>query len=199
MKDGYHSSVKHRLPHCPPSRHGSAHSGSDVGEVSKSQRKREMTALQALGERIVELTDARLASMPLDDELRDAILEARRISSHEGRRRQLQYVGRLMRERDPGPLRAALAALTDADRRAIGLAHAAERWRERLLAEPEALEAFLLATPSTSRAAIEGVLARARAEPASAGASRWRRQLFRVLRDAMLAETGRREPADFKE
>lgn len=78
---------------------------------SKSQRKREMHELQALGERLVALPEARLRAMPLPPELLDAVLEARAISARGGRKRQLQYIGRLMREVDAEPIRAALAAV----------------------------------------------------------------------------------------
>jgi ribosome-associated protein len=67
---------------------------------SKSQRKREMIALQKLGEDLTGLTLHQLNKIPLDDELREAILLAKSITSHEGHRRQLQYIGKLMRKRD---------------------------------------------------------------------------------------------------
>ena len=78
--------------------------------VSKTKRKQEMHELQALGAALVELPESRLDF--LDDDLRNAVLEAQRISSHEARRRQMQYIGRLMREVDPGPIRARLDQLT---------------------------------------------------------------------------------------
>ena len=73
---------------------------------SKSQRKREMSALQALGESLLRLSAAELARIDLPEPLREAIAETARISSHEGRRRQLQYIGKLMRSTDVEPIRA---------------------------------------------------------------------------------------------
>ncbi|HYX64359.1 MAG TPA: ribosome biogenesis factor YjgA, partial [Burkholderiales bacterium] len=73
------------------------------GPVSKTKRKQEMHELQALGAALVELPEAQLRSLELDQDLREAVLEARRISSHEARRRQLQYIGRLMRDVDAAP------------------------------------------------------------------------------------------------
>lgn len=78
---------------------------------SKTQRKREMLALQELGEALVKLRRDRLAKIPLDEQLHAAIVAAQAIKSHGALRRQLQYIGRLMRERDPQPIQAALAAL----------------------------------------------------------------------------------------
>ncbi len=75
---------------------------------SKSQRKRDMIALQKLGESLLKLTPDKLARIPLDESLHDAILVAHSIKSHEARRRQLQYIGRLMRNVDPAPIEKAL-------------------------------------------------------------------------------------------
>ena len=79
--------------------------------LSKSQRKKEVHALQDLGVELVALSDERLAALELPERLRDAVLEARRITAREARRRQLQYIGKLMRQVDAEPIRAALAAL----------------------------------------------------------------------------------------
>mgnify|MGYP001007350934 CR=1 FL=1 len=78
---------------------GAAHAD-DAERPSKSQRKRESHALQALGEQLVELRDDVLLRLPLDEDLVEAIRFARTIRSHEGRRRQLQLVGKLMRHAD---------------------------------------------------------------------------------------------------
>src|SRR5437867_9162471 len=77
---------------------------------SKSQRKRDMHALQDLGAELIELSDENLAAVDLPELLLEAVSEARRISDFEGRRRQLQYIGKLMREIDPEPIRAKLAS-----------------------------------------------------------------------------------------
>ncbi|MFU8797500.1 MAG: ribosome biogenesis factor YjgA [Gammaproteobacteria bacterium] len=75
---------------------------------SKSQIKRDMLALQTLGERLVALNSTQLAKIPLDDTIIAAIHEAHRMRSHGAVRRQLQYIGRLMRSVDPKPIQAAL-------------------------------------------------------------------------------------------
>jgi ribosome-associated protein len=81
---------------------------------SKSQRKREATALRELGERVVTLTPTQLSRVPLPDELRAAVRVAQGIAQRGGRKRQLQYIGKLMRrldEAETAAIRAALATL----------------------------------------------------------------------------------------
>jgi len=78
---------------------------------SKSARKREYIALQKLGEELILLKDFELDALPLDDDLREAILEARQIKAHGALRRQKQYIGKLMRHIDPEPLRTEMAKL----------------------------------------------------------------------------------------
>jgi len=78
---------------------------------SKSARKREYIALQRLGEELLTVKEPDLLGMQLDDELLEAVLEARRIKAHGALRRQKQYIGKLMRNIDPEPIRAALAQL----------------------------------------------------------------------------------------
>jgi ribosome-associated protein len=81
----------------------------DDTKPSKSERKREYLALQKLGEELIPLQEQDLRAMDLDDELLDAILEAKRMSKRGAMRRQKQYIGKLMGRLDPEPIRAALA------------------------------------------------------------------------------------------
>src|SRR3954453_7971311 len=102
---------------------------------SKSQRKRAMHDLQALGERLIALDPARLAQLELPERLADALVQARGITRHEARRRQMQFIGKLMRDVDPEPLKAALARWQqgpDADRARFAQL---EQWRDRMLAQ----------------------------------------------------------------
>jgi ribosome-associated protein len=78
---------------------------------SKSARKREYLALQKLGEELISLKESDLANLPLDENLLDAVLEARQIKAHGAMRRQKQYIGKLMRHIDPEPLRIEMAKL----------------------------------------------------------------------------------------
>ena len=86
-------------------------SGYDPDRPSKSQKKRDSSRLQNLGEALVELSAERLAKIEMPDSLRLAVQEARRITKHEARRRQMQYIGKLMRSTDPLPIQAALDAV----------------------------------------------------------------------------------------
>lgn len=84
----------------------------DDTKPSKSAKKREYIALQKLGEQLVSLRTSDLASVPMSDPLREAILEARQITSNGALRRQKQYIGKLMRQEDPEPIRAALERIS---------------------------------------------------------------------------------------
>lgn len=83
----------------------------DDTKPSKSARKRAYIALQKLGEELVTLREPDLQAMPLDEDLRDAVMEARRMKSHGALRRQKQYIGKLMGRVDPEPIREALERL----------------------------------------------------------------------------------------
>ena len=79
--------------------------------ISKSERKRRMTALQRLGEELVELSPDQLARLALPEDLREAVLECRRLTRHEAIRRQMQYIGKLMRDLDAAPIASQLAQM----------------------------------------------------------------------------------------
>lgn len=117
---------------------------------SKSKRKREQLELQQLGESLITLDAMALASLPLDDRLRDAIRSAAKIHSRGALRRQKQLIGKLMRDVDPEPIRAALARLGSDDAAAKRLFAQAERWRDRLITQgADALSEFVAATDIT--------------------------------------------------
>src|SRR5262245_19746567 len=101
---------------------------------SKTRRKKDMHALQDLGAALVELSAERLEAVDMPDNLREAIVEARRLhKQHEARRRQLQYIGRLMRDVDATPIRAKLEEWQGRSSAATAALHRIERWRDRLL------------------------------------------------------------------
>jgi ribosome-associated protein len=156
---------------------------------SKSQAKRDMTALQKLGVELVDQPAERLERVELPERLRDAIDLARTISDHEGRRRQMQYIGRLMRDVDPEPIRAAIAAWSGQSRAEAAALHGLERWRERLLEHDDALTAFAsehtaALAPDTLqrlRQAIRG----ARKERVDGKPPHHFRELFRLIRSVV--------------
>lgn len=152
----------------------------DRGEEgpSKSRRKREATALQSLGEALAELPAAALDSLQLPDRLRQALDELGRISAHEARRRQKQFIGKLMRDVDPAPLEAFLEARRRPSREAARLFRRAEDWRDRLLDEGEpAVQAFLQAHPEADAEALATI-----AVAAWEGRSGAARKLFRLVK-----------------
>ena len=164
----------------------------DYDGPSKSQVKRDMLALQALGTEIVELTDAKFASIApiLPEKLRIATTDARSISAHGGRKRQLQYIGRLMRQVDPQPIRDALAVWKRHSREQAVELHQLENWRERLIAEEGALAEYVAAHPGTDTQRLRALIRNTREEKARNKPPKSYRELFRLLRDARQAATG---------
>lgn len=152
---------------------------------SKTQRKQAMHELQALGVALVDLEPRRLASLGLPERLADAIGAARRITAHEGRRRQIQYVGRLMRDVDPAPIREALDRWNEVPREQKARFAALEAWRARLVDDPAAIDAFLAEYPGADRAALARMIDRARTGATGGRAPRPARELFRLLRRAV--------------
>ena len=150
--------------------------------VSKTRRKREMIELQALGAALVELPESQLDQMQLDSALRQAVLDATRITSHEAKRRQLQYIGRLMREVDPEPIRARLAAVEGRSSQAAAAHRRLEAWRERLLADDAALTHFASEHPRADLQEIRSLIRSARKEQKEGKPPRAYRELFRVLK-----------------
>ena len=139
---GYHSSVKRRPTQDTREDPAQQDAASQYSRPSKSQLKRDMTALQDLGEELLRLQPSKLRALPIPDALRVAVELAQKINAREGLRRQRQYIGRLMREIDADEVRRALDKDGQGHRAEVVLMHSAERWRARLLAEPDALEEF---------------------------------------------------------
>src|SRR5260370_11684836 len=130
--------------------------------VSKTRRKKEMLELQALGVALVELPESQLLEMSLEDSLREAIIAARRITSHEARRRQMQYIGRLMREIDPAPVRARLEAISGGSAQSAARHRRLEASREPLLAHDAALTALPAEHPGPDFQGLRGPLRNSR-------------------------------------
>ncbi len=152
------------------------------GPVSKTRRKQEMHELQALGAALVELTEAQLRGLELDEDLRRAVAEARRITSHEARRRQMQYIGRLMRDVDPAPIRARLEAIEGGSAESTARHKRLEQLRERLLGDDAALTGFLASHPGADAQALRTLIRNARREQKEGRPPRAFRELFRALK-----------------
>jgi ribosome-associated protein len=151
--------------------------------LSKTKKKQQMHELQALGAELVELSAERLAAMRLPAVLLTAVREAQRITSREGRRRQIQYIGRLMRELDPGPIREQLTLWQGRTREIAVRQHALARWRERLLADDHALTEFAREQPGADLQALRALIRNARKETRENRPPRAFRELFRLLRE----------------
>jgi ribosome-associated protein len=160
----------------------------DVEPPSKSRLKREAEALQHMGKTLVELPASRFAAMmarlDLPEDLREALTACRAIHARGGRKRQLQYIGKLMRGIDAEPIRRALEGLAGKDRAEAATLHRLERWRERLIAEGDAALAELLDEyPGAERQALRQLVMKARKEQEAGQPPAAARALFRALRE----------------
>jgi ribosome-associated protein len=153
--------------------------------ISKTQRKKAVHQLQALGEALVELSDDQLAAIELPEALRDAVMAARRITKFEARRRQLQYIGKLMRRVEVEPIRAALDAMLAGSRRQIAAHKRIEAWRERLLAGPEALDELIAEYPAADARLLRALIHGALRERDAGSPPRSFRELYQALREVV--------------
>jgi ribosome-associated protein len=153
---------------------------------SKTRRKAEMHALQDMGEILVGLDSKRLATLAeeaaLPPRLVEAIVEARSITAWGARKRQLQYVGRLMRDVDPEPIRRRLDLWAHGHAIDSAHQHALEQWRDRLIAEPAALDLLAATRPRLDRPRFRALIARARDEQARGQPPHAFRELFCELK-----------------
>ena len=152
--------------------------------LSKTRKKALSHALQKLGTELVELSKERLDSMALPEDLAQAVREARRITAHEGRRRQMQYIGKLMREIDPAAIQERLDAWRGQSKAEIARQHGIERMRERLIEDDAALTEFAAKHPGIDLQALRGLIRNARKETAEGRAPKAFREIFKVIRDA---------------
>jgi ribosome-associated protein len=155
---------------------------------SKSELKRQSRDLQDLGQALVDLPAAEFDALPVPEDLRDAIVAARRITSHGARVRQRLYIGKLLRNIDPEPIREALANRAEVDRQRVRREHAIEAWRDRLLAdEPAAWTELAARIGADNLPQLRSLVRQARAERDAARAPSAARQLFRRLRELLSA------------
>jgi ribosome-associated protein len=143
-----------------------------------------MHALQKLGVELVELSKERLATMALPETLLEAIRDAQRITAHEGRRRQMQYIGRLMRDIDPAPIQERLDAWRGQSKAEIARQHGMERLRDKLIADDTALTEFAQKHPNLDIQALRNLIRNARKESAEGRPPKSYREIFKVIRDA---------------
>lgn len=160
--------------------------GPDDGRPSKTQLKQQSKELQQLGEDLAALAADKLDAIEMPESLRDAIDTYQRTRSHEGRRRQMQYIGKLMRGVDETPLREAVATLELGSAQSTFVLHEAERWRAELVADDAALQRWIDAHPDTDAQHLRSLVRAARRDAAGLGVEqrqpRSMRELFQFIR-----------------
>lgn len=152
---------------------------------SKSQLKREMTALQKLGEELVEQPRDRVKRVPMPEDVREAILECQQIKNHEGRRRQLQFVGKKMRslnEEEVALIQKTIDSWKGASKAETAAMHALERRREKLLADDNALTELMAEHPELDVQQLRTLIRNARKEQADNKPPKAYREIFQILK-----------------
>ena len=177
-------------------------------DTSKTDLKRESAALQDLGEALLTLRADLLAPLPLPDKLIDALQDAKRITDFEGRRRQMQFIGKLMRKLDDAvveQVKAALQTQKDGSASELAVLHQAEQWRDRFLADAtheQAATDWLAQHPQTDAQQLRALVRQARKDQQAApkelpGAAprhgRAYRELFQLIKQALLAQSANQE------
>lgn len=180
-----------------------------TNEASKTELKRESTELQKIGEALLTLRADLMEGLPLSEKLTDAVAEARRITNFEGKRRQMQYIGKLMRSLDEETLDAVRAALEiqrkGSAQDALAL-HQAEKWRDELIAREEALEQWLRDYPQTDIQQLRALIRQARkdVQPDNDAVSkglaprqgRAYREIFQLVKDQLSGVNAQPEQED---
>ncbi|MDB5829334.1 MAG: hypothetical protein JWQ73_3554 [Variovorax sp.] len=168
-------------------------------EASRTDLKRESTELQKLGEVLLTLRASLFEALPLGEKLSDAVLEAKRITNFEGKRRQMQFIGKLMRKLDEPTLDAVRNALTEqnstpaAETAAL---HEAERWRDRLIADDDALGGWIETHVGTDAQQLRALVRQARKDmkvgPAGEAPrqSKAYRDVFQLVRQQLAVHGG---------
>jgi ribosome-associated protein len=160
---------------------------------SKTQRKRAMEELQVLGEDLVALPADRVRKIEIPEDLRAAVREAQRMTRHDdARRRQMQFIGRLMRDVDPEPIREALAVVRGESAEDTARLHRLERLRADLLADEKVLYEIASGSPSIDLQQLRSLRRAALLEQAQGKPPRSYRAIFQLLKELDSADT----PAD---
>jgi len=166
-------------------------SGQHFEGPSKSQRKRQMHALQELGEQLVALSVERLRKVPMPEELFDAVRDAQRFTSHGARRRQMQYIGKLMRSIDPAPIQAELDAFNGVSKAETARLHRLEKLRADLLEDETVLSTLAQRWPQADLQRLRTLRRNALKEREQNKPPRAFRELFRLLRELDESESAR--------
>lgn len=155
----------------------------DEGLISKSQRKRDATAAQELGKDLLGLSVDAMKTIELPENLRKALDDARRIKKNSAMKRQLQYIGKLMRHIDVEPIREQYLKLTNHYGQDVKKFHQLEEWRDRLLAEGDkALEDLVNEAPNTDRQHLRQLIRQSAKETKLNKPPKSAREIFKYLK-----------------
>lgn len=150
---------------------------------SKTKIKKQMLALQDLGKTLTALSNEKLRELDLEEDLLVAIMEYKRMTKFGALNRQLQYIGRLMRDVDPAPIQAKLDAWNGVSRQHTAWLHQVEQWRDRLIEQPDALTELLAAHPEADAQHLRTLIRNAQKEKELLKPPKSYRELFQVLRE----------------
>lgn len=157
--------------------------------VSKSEIKRDAEHLKQLGENLINLTPANLAKIPLDESLREAIELAQRLRL-EARRRQIQYIGKLLRNRDPEPLQEALDKVENRHNQQLALLQKLEQTRDQLLEQGDnALTPLLTTYPMLDRQHLRNLIRGAQKEKQANKLAKNYREIFQYLKSVVVEQS----------
>ena len=167
----------------------------EAGPPSKTQLKAEADEKQALGEAMLTLRADLMARLDLPEKLLDAIAQAKRITNFEGKRRQMQFIGKQMRPLDAEPIRAAIDEQVNGSAELTLALHLAEKWRDRLIAADDALGDWLAKFPATDSQQLRALVRQARKDVAKIETpgqaprhGKAYRDIFQLVRQAMAQE-----------
>jgi ribosome-associated protein len=145
--------------------------------------KRDMVALQELGEALIPLDKKQLKNLNLPDKLYDALVEAKRLTAHGAISRQKQYIGKLMRQVDPEPIREFLDAINGVSDRHSAWLHRLERLREQLVSDPKAIEKLLEECPTVDVQRLRQLIRNAQKEREQTKPPKSFREIFQLLKE----------------
>ena len=154
-----------------------------IEPISKTKLKAEADAAQNIGKKLIDLSKDRLIKLDLPEALFDAVLEAKRLTANGAIRRQLQYLGRLMRDIDSAPIVEQLQAWEGKNTQENARFHSMERWRDRLIVEPAALQEFLTLYPQADIQQLRTLIRNAQKELLANKPPKSSRELFKLIRE----------------
>lgn len=149
---------------------------------SKTKIKKQMHDLQDIGKTLTELSNEKLRELDLPENLLEALTEYKRISKFGAQKRQLQYIGRLMREVETAPILSKLEAWNGTSRQHTAWLHQVEHWRDRLLEQPDSLTELLAAHPEADAQHLRALIRNAQKEKEAGKPPKNYREIFQVLR-----------------